>query len=59
MENKMKEWYCYICGKLVKSSYHLVSLSETTDRVFLICDKDSCIEQIEHGYLITKVKELK
>jgi len=55
----MKKWYCYICGEVLKKSYHLISLSETTDRVFLICDKDRCIRQIEHGYLLTKVKEVK
>jgi len=55
----MKKWYCYICGELLKNSYHLISLSETTDRVFLICDKNKCMEQIEHGYLFAKVKEIK
>jgi len=55
----MKKWYCYICGEIVKNCYHLISLSETTDRVFLICDNNRCIKQIEHGYLLTKVKEIK
>jgi hypothetical protein len=54
----MKKWYCYICGEILKGSYHLISLSEETDRVFLICDKKRCIEQVEHGNLITKITEI-
>lgn len=54
----MKKWYCYICGEILKKNYYLISLSEETDRGFLICDKTKCVEQIEHGVLLTKVKEL-
>jgi len=54
-----KEWYCYLCGKILKNNYYLWSMRKSTDRVFLCCSK--CISQIniEGDCVINKVKEEK
>ena len=53
-----KEWYCYLCGKILKDNYYLWSMSISTDRVFLCCH--NCINQIniEGDYFITNVKDI-
>lgn len=51
----IKNWYCYVCGKTLGKEYNLVSLNESTDRVFLTCD--DCIDSIDMNPIIVKVKE--
>ena len=54
-----KGWYCYICGKKLKKSYFLCSMNKSTDRVFLCCEKMTCVEQIDKKYtpIIIKIRE--
>lgn len=55
-----KKWYCYICGKKLLKSYFLISMTESTDRVFLCCEKEECIDQINlEENIIIKVGEIK
>lgn len=54
----MKKWRCYICGEDLTNNYCLVSENKYTDRVFLICYKNICIQRVAKEYTIIKVKEL-
>jgi len=56
-ENKMKHWYCYVCGKKLPTAYCLCSLNNSTDRVFLCCKK--CVERLDSETIIIEVKETK
>jgi len=41
------KWYCYICGKLIDSkSLFLVSMNESTDRVFVLCSQ-ACVDRCD------------
>lgn len=53
-----KKWYCYVCGKKLTNIYYLISMKESTDRVFLVCNGKSCVKQVEaEDVIITKIKE--
>ena len=54
----MKKWYCYVCGKTLTEEYYLISLNESTDRVFLCCDKCLSSVKTDNAY-IQKIKEIK
>lgn len=53
---------CYVCGKPVFKQTNdigfLVSLTKSTDRVFIICDRNShtCLNQIENGFMVEVVE---
>lgn len=52
------KWYCYICGDLIKENFKLFSMRQSTDRVFCICDKNICLEQIHaKEILVMNVKQ--
>ena len=52
----MKNWYCYVCGKKLLKNYCLVSMRNSTDRVFLVHKK--CSKQVEAiDVIIQEIKE--
>lgn len=60
MRSKKIEWYCYLCGTIVGKKFRLFSMSNSTDRVFILCDKKECFCQIDNEYnLDMKVKKIK
>ena len=39
---------CYICGESLDKWFYLIAFkNQTTDRVFLVCNKDSCIKRVD------------
>jgi hypothetical protein len=50
--------YCYICSKVIKEVFYVMSMNYECDRVFLCCDNKSCIKNIEDGTFIQKVKQI-
>ena len=52
------KWYCYVCGSKIDKIFKLVSLNKETDRVFLLCEKSFCQEEVKNkNTLIMKVKQ--
>lgn len=47
------QYYCYVCGKNVYKSFCLVTMSDSTDRVFLCCS--DCIKQLDKDVIITRI----
>lgn len=39
------EWYCYVCGERIEKQFVLASMTERTDRVFLV--HGHCAEQLD------------
>lgn len=53
-----KKWYCYICGEKLLKCYYLVTMRESTDRVFLCCKKDRCMKNIKtKEFIAIEVRE--
>ena len=53
-----KSWYCYLCGNKLKKAYFLISMANSTDRLFLCCEKEKCISQVDQEeVIISKVRE--
>ena len=56
MKKKLK-WYCYICASHIGKKFRLISMSESCDRVFILCNKEICFEQVEDNHTVsTKVE---
>ena len=53
---KRKKWYCYVCGEKVRKNYCLISMADSTDRVFLVHRK--CARQIDNIDYMTLIEEL-
>jgi hypothetical protein len=52
-------WCCYICGSLVGNKFHICSSRCATDRVFIVCVDQGCVDQIDKNkYAIQKVEIL-
>ena len=57
MKKRIIKWYCYICASHIGKKFRLISMSESCDRVFILCDKQTCFEQVEDNYTVsTKVE---
>ena len=54
----MKNWYCYVCGKKVSKTYYLYSMNDSTDRVFLICEKKCAELAYTKDISLVKITEL-
>ena len=45
--------YCYICGKTLNNKFMLVTFKGIcTDRVFLVCEKNTCIDRVNDSFQI-------
>lgn len=54
-----KNWYCYVCGNKLLKSYYLCSMNNSTDRLFLVCNKEICIEQADtKDTIIVEIREV-
>jgi hypothetical protein len=51
----MFKWRCYVCGEPINGTFALFSLSEETDRVFLSCGRQRCLERMRDNPFIVKV----
>ena len=62
-EKKIKtlkeNWYCWYCGKEIGDRMMLWSLNERIDRVFIICDKESCQSFTRYGEQEMRVRFVK
>lgn len=48
---------CYVCGEDVSKQFCLATMSDETDRVFVLHEK--CSEQLESGTFVIYVNEKK
>jgi hypothetical protein len=58
---KKHKWYCWHCGKPIGKNFVLWSLSDRTDRIFIMCNDPFCLEMLLQGneIYIIKGKEIK
>jgi len=52
-------WYCYLCHKPIlretNSHAFLISMAQSTDRVFMVCSSE-CLNQVEECFLLEIVE---
>jgi len=53
---KQHHWYCYLCGKEVENDFLVWSLNDRTDRVFLLCSRDNCANQLGEDTIVINPK---
>lgn len=51
VKKEKRDWYCWHCGKPVPQNggFVLWSLSDRTDRVFIICFEKKCVNAVRSG----------
>lgn len=54
-----RNWYCYVCGKVVNGEALFWSLNDRTDRVFISCFEKNCYARLSKPNYIFQAKENK
>lgn len=59
-EKKLKRnWYCYVCGKIIKDRALFWSLNDRIDRVFICCFNKDCYGRLSKPVYIFQALENK